>query len=110
MAEPQPKPNAWRALFNRANTANRALVSELASLRNELEGARAIALEVQLAQSQTNLALRERVAELEAALRYAGKHPEDCVAGEPGPCASHMAYLEVEAELAALRAGPSAGD
>lgn len=54
-------------------------------------------------------ALRARVAELEAALRYAGKHPEDCVAGEPGPCTSHMAYLEVEAELAALRAGPSAG-
>lgn len=49
-------------------------------------------------------ALRARVAELEAALRYAGKHPEDCVRDDPGPCTSHMAYLEVEARVAALEA------
>jgi hypothetical protein len=68
---------AWRTLFQRLKTSSDAQI-ELLRLERET--------------------LRARVAELEAALRYAGKHPEDCVAGEPGPCTSHMAYLEVEAE------------
>lgn len=46
-----------------------ALRARVASLEQELEGSRAIALEVQLAQAETNLALKKRVAEADRLLR-----------------------------------------
>lgn len=45
-----------------------ALRARVAELERELEGSRAIALETQLAQAQTNLDLKKRVAELERSL------------------------------------------
>lgn len=49
-------------------TERDALRARVAELERELEGSRAIALETQLAQAQTNLDLKKRVAELERSL------------------------------------------
>lgn len=66
-----PAPDGeWVKAEDYAAMAERAAMVEIrvAELERELEGSRAIALETQLAQAQTNLDLKKRVAELERSL------------------------------------------
>lgn len=79
-----------------------ATVAEQAALIESLQNrwaSRPLSVEDTAALEAENDRLAARVAELEAALRRAGKHPEECVADDPGPCASHMAYMEISQEL-----------